>query len=155
MDIQSNSLLSDQTLSRHPTCFSMANCRGCPTAKSVSCPADVSQHDPRRHEEILRRISAECPSDGNPVGHGCVSFDVLSGTEDDHSDVNIVRLIAKVRTIAAYAYKKSIGQPTIYPRNDLAYCANFLNMMFAVPAEEYKNQSSACEGTQSAADSAC
>ena len=60
------------------------------------------------------------------------------GTEDDRSDVNIVRLIAKVRTIAAYAYKKSIGQPTIYPRNDLPYCANFLNMMFAVPAEEYK-----------------
>ncbi len=60
------------------------------------------------------------------------------GTEDDISDVNIVRLIAKVRTIAAYAYKKSIGQPTIYPQNNLAYCANFLNMMFAVPAEEYK-----------------
>ena len=58
--------------------------------------------------------------------------------EDDRSDVNIVRLIAKVRTIAAYAYKKSIGQPTIYPRNDLPYCANFLNMMFAVPAEEYR-----------------
>jgi len=60
------------------------------------------------------------------------------GTEDDHSDVNIVRLLAKVRTIAAYAYKKSIGQPTIYPKNDLSYCANFLHMMFAVPAEEYK-----------------
>jgi citrate synthase len=60
------------------------------------------------------------------------------GTEDDHSDVNIVRLLAKVRTIAAYAYKKSIGQPTIYPRNELSYCANFLHMMFAVPAEEYR-----------------
>lgn len=59
-------------------------------------------------------------------------------TEDDSADVNIVRLIAKVRTIAAYAYKKSIGQPTVYPRNDYSYCANFLNMMFAVPAEEYK-----------------
>ncbi|MFN9223528.1 MAG: citrate synthase [Planctomyces sp.] len=59
------------------------------------------------------------------------------GTEDDHSDVNIVRLLAKVRTIAAYAYKKSIGQPTIYPKNDLSYCANFLHMMFAWPAEDY------------------
>ncbi|MFN5742022.1 MAG: citrate synthase [Planctomyces sp.] len=59
------------------------------------------------------------------------------GTEDDHSDVNFVRLLAKVRTIAAYAYKKSIGQPTIYPKNDLSYCANFLHMMFAVPAEDY------------------
>ena len=59
-------------------------------------------------------------------------------SEGEDMDVNIVRLIAKVRTIAAYAYKKSIGQPIMYPRNDLAYCANFLNMMFAVPAEEYK-----------------
>ncbi len=48
-----------------------------------------------------------------------------------------VRLISKITTIAAFSYKKSIGQPLIYPRNDLDYCANFLNMMFAVPAEPY------------------
>ncbi len=59
------------------------------------------------------------------------------GTEDESNDTNFVRLIAKVRTLAAYAYKKSIGQPTIYPRNDLSYGANFLHMMFAVPAEDY------------------
>ena len=53
-------------------------------------------------------------------------------------DMTIARLISKVRTIAAYAYKKSIGQPFIYPRNDLRYCANFLHMMFAVPAEPYQ-----------------
>jgi citrate synthase len=53
------------------------------------------------------------------------------------SDVNIVRLLAKLKTIAAYAYKKSIGQPMIYPRNELSYVANFLHMMFAVPAEPY------------------
>jgi len=52
-------------------------------------------------------------------------------------DITIARLISKVRTIAAYAYKKSIGQPFIYPRNDLKYAANFLHMMFAVPAEPY------------------
>src|SRR5262245_2791847 len=52
-------------------------------------------------------------------------------------DVNIVRLLAKLKTIAAYAYKKSIGQPMIYPRNELSYVANFLHMMFAVPAEPY------------------
>jgi citrate synthase len=51
---------------------------------------------------------------------------------------NYVRLLSKVRTIAAFSFKKSIGQPLIYPRNDLSYCANFLNMMFAVPAEPYK-----------------
>lgn len=52
-------------------------------------------------------------------------------------DQNIVRLLAKLKTIAAYAYKKSIGQPMIYPRNELSYVANFLHMLFAVPAEPY------------------
>ena len=42
-----------------------------------------------------------------------------------------------MRTIAAFAYKKSIGQPFVYPKNSLSYCANFLNMMFSVPAEDY------------------
>jgi citrate synthase len=53
-------------------------------------------------------------------------------------DITIARLISKVRTIAAFAYKKSIGQPFVYPKNNLSYCANFLNMMFSVPAEEYE-----------------
>ncbi len=48
------------------------------------------------------------------------------------------RLVAKVPTIAAWAYKFSVGQPFVYPRNDLAYAENFLHMMFAVPCEEYK-----------------
>ena len=48
------------------------------------------------------------------------------------------RLVAKVPTIAAMAYKFSLGQPFIYPRNDLTYSENFLHMMFSVPAEEYK-----------------
>lgn len=56
----------------------------------------------------------------------------------DKMDVTIARLISKVRTIAAYAYKKSIGQPFIYPRNDLRYVGNFLHMMFAVPSEPYE-----------------
>ena len=53
-------------------------------------------------------------------------------------DVNIMRLLAKSITIAAFSYKKSIGQPFMYPRNDLSYTARFLNMMFAVPAEPYE-----------------
>ncbi|MBT4865903.1 MAG: citrate synthase [Planctomycetaceae bacterium] len=56
---------------------------------------------------------------------------------EDENDLNIVRLLAKAKTIAAYAYKKSIGQPFMYPSNDLSYCSNFLHMMFAVPTEEY------------------
>jgi citrate synthase len=53
-------------------------------------------------------------------------------------DLHITRLLSKVRTIAAFSYKKSIGQPLIYPKNSLNYCANFLHMMFAVPSEEYE-----------------
>jgi citrate synthase len=49
----------------------------------------------------------------------------------------IARLLSKMRTIAAFSYKKSIGQPFVYPKNNLSYCANFLNMMFSVPAEPY------------------
>lgn len=48
------------------------------------------------------------------------------------------RLIAKLPTIAAMAYKYSVGQPFVYPRNDLSYAANFMNMTFSVPAEEFK-----------------
>jgi citrate synthase len=55
----------------------------------------------------------------------------------DKMDITIARLISKVRTIAAYAYKRSIGQPFIYPQNDLKYVGNFMNMMFAVPSEPY------------------
>ncbi len=53
-------------------------------------------------------------------------------------DENIVRLLAQAKTIAAYAYKKSVGEPRIYPRAELSYCSNFLRMMFASPAEEYE-----------------
>ncbi len=53
-------------------------------------------------------------------------------------DVHITRLLSKVRTIASFGYKKSIGKPIMYPKNSLSYCANFLHMMFAVPAEPYE-----------------
>src|SRR6476620_11965760 len=53
-------------------------------------------------------------------------------------DRNIIRVLAKSKTLAAFAYKKSIGQPFVYPRNDLSWTANFLRMMFAVPAEDYE-----------------
>jgi citrate synthase len=57
---------------------------------------------------------------------------------EEDIDLNIIRLLAKAKTIAAFSHKKSIGQPFMYPRNDLSYCANFLYMMFAVPAEPYR-----------------
>jgi citrate synthase len=54
-----------------------------------------------------------------------------------HREIFAHRIIAKIPTIAAAAYKHSLGQPFIYPRNDLSYCANLLNMFFAVPCEGY------------------
>ncbi len=60
-----------------------------------------------------------------------------NGQSEDDVNLNIVRLLAKLNTIAAFSFKKSIGQPYIYPRNDLSYASDFLHMMFAVPSEEY------------------
>ena len=64
--------------------------------------------------------------------------DALDIDDPQHRKIASYRLIAKVPTIAAMAYKFSIGQPFIYPRNDLNYVENFLHMMFAVPSEEYR-----------------
>ena len=56
----------------------------------------------------------------------------------EDADQNVIRLLAKVPSIAALSHKKSIGQPFVYPRNDLAYTQNFLHQMFAVPTEPYE-----------------
>jgi citrate synthase len=63
-----------------------------------------------------------------------------ASTDDKNGnvDMNAARLISKIRTLAAFSYKKSIGQPFIYPKDSLSYCANFLQMMFAVPARDYE-----------------
>jgi citrate synthase len=71
------------------------------------------------------------------VSLGTYYPDALDVENKEQVDVTIARLISKVRTIAAFAYKKSIGQPFVYPKNSLKYCGNFLNMMFSVPAEPY------------------
>ena len=63
------------------------------------------------------------------------NVDLLSLQED--IDTTATRLISIVRTIAAFAYKKSVGEPLVYPRHDLSYCANFLNMMFDSPVKHY------------------
>lgn len=57
---------------------------------------------------------------------------------DADVELSCARLISIVRTMAAFAYKKSIGEPVVYPRHDLSYCANFLNMMFDSPIQPYQ-----------------
>ena len=64
--------------------------------------------------------------------------DSLDLNNPEHRKISAFRLIAKMPTIVAMAYKYSVGQPFIYPLNSLSYSANFMRMMFAVPAEEYQ-----------------
>ncbi len=64
--------------------------------------------------------------------------DSLDVTNPEHRDISAIRLISKMPTLAAMSYKYSVGQPFVYPRNELSYSENFLNMMFSVPAEDYK-----------------
>ena len=63
--------------------------------------------------------------------------DSSRSNNEEQINLDIVRILSKLRTIASFSYKKSIGQPLIYPNNKLSYCANIMNMMFAVPSEEY------------------
>ena len=63
--------------------------------------------------------------------------DSLDIANPDHRKISAFRLIAKLPTIAAMAYKYNMGQPFMYPRNNLSYTANFMRMMFAVPSEDY------------------
>jgi len=64
--------------------------------------------------------------------------DSLDPSDPEQVERLIPRVLSKIRTIAAYSFKKSIGQPVIYPKNSLDYCANFLYMMFAVPSEAFE-----------------
>ena len=59
-------------------------------------------------------------------------------TNPEHRDISAIRLIAKLPTLVAMAYKYTMGQPYMYPKNSLSYAGNFLHMMFATPCEEYK-----------------
>lgn len=64
--------------------------------------------------------------------------DAIDPNNEAETELTVVRLVSKLRTLAAYIYKKSIGQPITYPKNSLTYCGNFLNMMFANPAEPFE-----------------
>jgi citrate synthase len=96
------------------------------------------------HEQI-RSIYQGFRRDAHPMAVLCGVVGALSAfyhdsldiNNPDHRRISAFRLIAKVPTIAAWAYKYSIGQPFMYPRNDLGYAENFLYMMNAVPAEPY------------------
>ncbi|MEX0590384.1 MAG: citrate synthase, partial [Xanthobacteraceae bacterium] len=97
------------------------------------------------HEQMIRFFQG-FRRDAHPMAVlvGCVG--ALSAFYHDSTDISdphqrliaSIRMIAKMPTLAAMAYKYSIGQPFVYPKNELDYAANFLHMCFAVPAEDYK-----------------
>ena len=97
------------------------------------------------HEDF-RRFFGALPKDAHPMAACSAAVGALSTFYPDSLDpsnereleISVHRLLAKMPNMAACAYKHSIGQPLIYPRNDLSYAANFLHMMFATPCEDYE-----------------
>jgi citrate synthase len=106
---------------------------------------DIVTHHTMVHEQLIRLYSG-FRRDSHPMAVmvgvvGALSafyHDSLDITNPAHREISAFRLVAKLPTIVAMAYKYSIGQPFMYPKNDLSYTANFMRMMFAVPPEEYK-----------------
>jgi citrate synthase len=102
-------------------------------------------HHTMVHEQMTRFFQA-FRRDAHPMAVMVASVGALAAFYHDSTDINdpkqrmiaSMRMIAKVPTLAAMAYKYSVGQPFVYPQNDLDYASNFLRMCFAVPCEEYK-----------------
>ena len=116
-----------------------------PTADQL----DDFRYGIRKHtllHEDAKRFFDGFPKDAHPMGVLASVVSALSTFYPDSIDphdseevqLSIIRLIAKLPTIAAYAYKRSIGQPFLYPNNSLDLIENFLTMMFAVPSEPYE-----------------
>ena len=103
------------------------------------------KHHTLVHEQ-LQFLYRGFPRRSHPMAILVGAFSSLSSVYHDNLDVNnpeqremaAIQMIAKMPTLAAMAYKYSIGQPFMYPRNDLGYAENFLHMMFGVPSESYK-----------------
>jgi citrate synthase len=116
-----------------------------PSAQEKHEFVDIVTHHTMVHEQ-LARLYQGFRRDAHPMAVlvgvvGALSafyHDALDISDAHHRVISAFRLIAKMPTIVAMSYKYSIGQPFVYPRNDLSYTANFMRMMFAVPAEEYK-----------------
>ena len=115
-----------------------------PTRRQLEEFRDSLRKHTMLHEDI-RLFYNGFPRDAHPMAIlssvvGALSTfyqDSLDPHDPHQVEVSIHRLMAKLPTIAAMSHKKSIGQPFVYPRNDLTYCENFLQMMFAVPTEPY------------------
>jgi citrate synthase len=116
-----------------------------PNRKQKDEFVDIVTHHTMVHEQ-LARLYQGFRRDAHPMAVmvgvvGALSafyHDALDINNEHHRVISAFRLIAKMPTIVAMSYKYSIGQPFVYPKNDLSYSANFMRMMFGVPTEEYK-----------------
>jgi citrate synthase len=106
------------------------------------------EHEIRTHtlvNEDMRRIFEGFPVNAHPMGvlSSLVSAmsafypDSYDDKAPDSTEMHIIRLLAKMPTIATWSFKKSQGHPVNYPKNSMDYCSNFLQMMFALPVEDY------------------
>jgi citrate synthase len=114
-----------------------------PTADELARMSHMLTYHSMVHED-MRHLFDGFPATGHPMAALSAMVGSLSAYYPDclepavNTETHITRALSKIRTLAAFSYKKTIGQPLMYPRNDLKYCANFLHMMFAVPAEPYE-----------------
>src|ERR671917_100319 len=116
-----------------------------PTAEQLAAFDQKLRHHTLLHED-LKQFFKGFPRDAHPMPVLSSAVSALSTFYQDSLDpfdprqveISTVRLLAKLPTIAAYAYKKSVGQPFLYPDNSLGLVENFLRMTFAFPAEPYE-----------------
>ena len=115
-----------------------------PNADEKADFIDDIKHHTMVHEQI-RNLFTSFPRHAHPMSVMIGAVGALSAfyhngliiDDEEHRKTAAVRLIAKIPTLAAMCYKYSIGQPFMYPRNDLSFSENFLYMMFGTPCEEY------------------
>ncbi len=110
-----------------------------PTKAQLDSFRQQLTHHTLIHED-MKKFFEGYPPGAHPMAILAAMIISLSAYYPDtpeSTELNIIRLLAKAKTLAAFSYKKSIGQPYVYPRNDLSYTADFLHMMFAVPSEPY------------------
>ncbi|MDW7772725.1 MAG: citrate synthase [Desulfobulbaceae bacterium] len=114
-----------------------------PTASELESFKGLIERFALIHEDMIHFFD-HFPSHASPMSILSVMVNSLVNFYPEMSDdpmadfeVTSTRLISKIRTIAAFSYKKSMGHPLVYPRNDLSYCGNFLNMMFDKPVRPY------------------
>jgi citrate synthase len=126
------------------TCYLLLNGE-LPNAKQKGDFVDLVTHHTMVHEQMQNFLRG-FRRDAHPMAVltglvGAMSafyHDTLDINNPEHRQIAAIRLIAKMPTLVAMAYKYSVGQPFIYPQNDLSYAANFMRMMFATPCEPYK-----------------